>query len=560
MSFSFADYLSIYRNENLKEAKDLILNKWKLAVPVLCEAFNEIYADKEQAIEKIRTELSDPKTAPKNIDVQFVKENIDYLVNKIENLTEGQIKIVINNASKGSEPTITTESSKKKKGKKTIEEEGDAIGDAIGEPSDKTPGEGDGMINDQPNKVETEPTSEDEEQTVTIKYDEEEELLTVTENNEEELERMEISDKETIKTVVEFMQDFYSQHDYTVTLEGLDEILADEDEKKDKEEKDKDEDKEKEEKEGKEKEEKDESPEEEDKEKEEGFEESFKLKFSQILSEDFQSIDGILPEIVNFEIEKMIGKLVCSKGKWYSVVEEVENDPEAINVLDESGNLLSLKISDIEEFEQELPIDTSELSEDVVKEFRTVLSEDQIGELYALQNGDLKDLEALELISEVENLLDEDCKKCKNWLKKAKLFTGKGAASKPESAKPKKGPTNKWTHQSGMKTMQKILNTNKAPAVAKKAPPSAALTAKPSKPPKKILDVKKPVISSKTQSGGPAGKVEKPNQVHLSVKLPSVKKKGLSKNTWSEKGNGKTQQKILPVKKPTSKIKNLKKV
>lgn len=97
MSFKFLDLLSQYENENVDVVKKILENKQKKIDSIMKEAFYGDFVTKTEALLKIKTEFLNEKKAPKTIDISFLKENFDEIVDKVEMLNEGDIKIIVNN-------------------------------------------------------------------------------------------------------------------------------------------------------------------------------------------------------------------------------------------------------------------------------------------------------------------------------------------------------------------------------------------------------------------------------------------------------------------------------
>lgn len=167
------DFISILKEsfgEDVTTVETYIKTKWDKTVSVIKEAFSDTYTDRKLALYKIKNEFVNPKLAPKSVDASFVKENMSYIMNKIGNLSEGEIKIIINNdISKGTGgrcATIPTdmgvelemESSKPKKKKKKINE----VDTTIEAPVTSEPIEGD---------ISTDQMADEDVKTVTITVD-----------------------------------------------------------------------------------------------------------------------------------------------------------------------------------------------------------------------------------------------------------------------------------------------------------------------------------------------------------------------------------------------------
>lgn len=123
MSFKFLDLLENYENKKVDNVKKLVEEKNKKIDKVLKEAFDGDFVGKAEAILNVDGFL---KEAPKGVETSFIKENYNKIVDKINTLTEGEIKIIVNNyetGSKGSSPSVSysddfDESAPVKKGKR----------------------------------------------------------------------------------------------------------------------------------------------------------------------------------------------------------------------------------------------------------------------------------------------------------------------------------------------------------------------------------------------------------------------------------------------------------
>ncbi|MFW6377254.1 MAG: hypothetical protein ACOCZ5_01285, partial [bacterium] len=94
----FLNYLNRYENENTSEIKKIIKEKKEKINTIIKEAFFGDFVSKEEAKILIENDVLDSK----NIDVDFMKEHKKDIINTIESLTEGEIKIIIHNNEPGS--------------------------------------------------------------------------------------------------------------------------------------------------------------------------------------------------------------------------------------------------------------------------------------------------------------------------------------------------------------------------------------------------------------------------------------------------------------------------
>jgi len=114
MSLNFLEFLSKYENEDVSGVKEIIEGKKAKIDSIVKEAFAGDYVSKDEAILRVQDVFT--KKAPKSVDVDFLKENVDAIVGKIESMNEGEIKIVVNNYEAGSKggkmplPSVSIES------------------------------------------------------------------------------------------------------------------------------------------------------------------------------------------------------------------------------------------------------------------------------------------------------------------------------------------------------------------------------------------------------------------------------------------------------------------
>jgi|TARA_Y100000310_G_C20704363_1_gene833728 hypothetical protein len=93
----FLKYLKNYENENVDKTRKLVKESNKKINTVIKEAYYGEFVSKEEAKLRISDEFVDKKRAPKSIDTKYVKENLTEIIDKLESLDEGSIKIIINN-------------------------------------------------------------------------------------------------------------------------------------------------------------------------------------------------------------------------------------------------------------------------------------------------------------------------------------------------------------------------------------------------------------------------------------------------------------------------------
>ncbi len=108
MSFKFLDFLDKYEGEKVDKVKSILEQKKSKIDSIIKEAFYGDFVTKSEAILNIKTDFINDKKAPKSIDVKFLKENLKEVVDKVSNLSEGEIKIIINNdVNKGGKTSST---------------------------------------------------------------------------------------------------------------------------------------------------------------------------------------------------------------------------------------------------------------------------------------------------------------------------------------------------------------------------------------------------------------------------------------------------------------------
>ncbi len=94
------DFLTLLKeeyNEDTTKVESIINEKNEKTFAILEQAFDDAYATKETAIERVMNEFTDSNLAPKDLDTEFLTTEMDYIVETIKSLTEGEIKIIINN-------------------------------------------------------------------------------------------------------------------------------------------------------------------------------------------------------------------------------------------------------------------------------------------------------------------------------------------------------------------------------------------------------------------------------------------------------------------------------
>lgn len=110
----FLDVLKTEFGIDTSITESILATRAEKTQQVIKEAFAGEYVSKAAAADRINTDFINDKVAPKSIDMEFVKENKDYILSQVENLTEGDIKIIINNQNTDETPTVDYEIEGKK--------------------------------------------------------------------------------------------------------------------------------------------------------------------------------------------------------------------------------------------------------------------------------------------------------------------------------------------------------------------------------------------------------------------------------------------------------------
>jgi len=118
----FLTLLEKYEKEDVSKVKRIVKSNKAKEDAIIKEAFNSEYPSKKEALFNIDNYFINESTAPKSIDVSYVKEHINTIKSKIDRLDEGDIRIIIHNheaSSKGGSIGFEEESvtSKGKRGR-----------------------------------------------------------------------------------------------------------------------------------------------------------------------------------------------------------------------------------------------------------------------------------------------------------------------------------------------------------------------------------------------------------------------------------------------------------
>lgn len=93
----FLNYLKVYEKQDTTKVESLIEAENKKLQMVFKEAFYGEFVSKAEATLRVETEFVDSQSAPESVDSVYVKENLEKIKTKIDNLSEGEIKIIIHN-------------------------------------------------------------------------------------------------------------------------------------------------------------------------------------------------------------------------------------------------------------------------------------------------------------------------------------------------------------------------------------------------------------------------------------------------------------------------------
>lgn len=94
---NFLTFLEKYDNQDVSKVRAIVESNAKKESIIINEAFHSTYPSKKEALFNLEKYFTSTKTAPTGVDVKYVKEHMDRLKDKIESLTEGDIRIIIHN-------------------------------------------------------------------------------------------------------------------------------------------------------------------------------------------------------------------------------------------------------------------------------------------------------------------------------------------------------------------------------------------------------------------------------------------------------------------------------
>lgn len=100
----FLNFLENYEHEDVSEVRCIIASNREKEDTIIREAFNGEYTSKQEAILNLKNYFISEDTAPKGVDVEYVKEHMDELNDKMTYMSEGDIKIIIHNHEGDGEP------------------------------------------------------------------------------------------------------------------------------------------------------------------------------------------------------------------------------------------------------------------------------------------------------------------------------------------------------------------------------------------------------------------------------------------------------------------------
>jgi hypothetical protein len=136
MAYRFLDLLESEYKEDVSSIKDQLKTKHSKTYDIFKEAFSGMYTSKECALDKIQKDFLNEKIAPKSIDASWLKDNMDYVVSTLRSLSEGDIKIIINNgdSNKPTTASIGYEMEGKKRPGRPSAASVDTTADTVAEP------------------------------------------------------------------------------------------------------------------------------------------------------------------------------------------------------------------------------------------------------------------------------------------------------------------------------------------------------------------------------------------------------------------------------------------
>lgn len=94
---NFLNYLKVYEKEDTVNVEKIIEDENIKMNAIFKEAFYGEFTSKIEAKIRIENEFTDEDKVPEGVDIQYVKENVEKIKDKIDTLTEGDIRIIIHN-------------------------------------------------------------------------------------------------------------------------------------------------------------------------------------------------------------------------------------------------------------------------------------------------------------------------------------------------------------------------------------------------------------------------------------------------------------------------------
>jgi len=94
---NFLTFLEKYEKEDVSQVKRVVESNNKKEAKIIRESLSGRFPSKKEALFNLSNYFTEKGLAPEGIDVAYVNANFDRLRNKIESLTEGDIRIIIHN-------------------------------------------------------------------------------------------------------------------------------------------------------------------------------------------------------------------------------------------------------------------------------------------------------------------------------------------------------------------------------------------------------------------------------------------------------------------------------
>lgn len=517
----FMELLKESYNEDFSDTEKIIKEKWDKVTTIIKEAFDGDYVDKQTAIYRIQNEFTNVNVAPKCIDVDFLNNNLDYVVEKVESLDEGDIRIVINNdlqKGKANASVAPTPAPVVTVGGDTDDIEMESCG------KDKKRSKKSKIVKEAEEVPEK-----------TVKITVKDTVVTVEPDEESEFETTEktFDSVSQANTFADNMRDFFRDQEFELVgdeepgAEDTEEPMDDEPMEPEAEDTPTDEEPEEpKEEEPKEAEPKDEEPEE----KTEEEEDDIDISWEDIEDVEEEEDDVIPSQEENLDLNKLVGKLVKVENIWYSV-KEITEDQEIVGVNKEGEEskftLTQIEAAEYEEEETDEACDKVEDEEDVTEETEED-DEDTVDENKDEPEDSVEEAEEEPEDSTEEEItrgdfdesvmtkyanmffdvdpndetIEEESDAMANKSKENNAITAKPGHKPAQMDHPSAPPSHKKNAPKGnytakpQKPKETVEPTGTAPKSDKKAAPSGSYTKKPGKPKEKVEKVKSPDIPS----------------------------------------------------------------